>query len=61
MKNDGFKLDYVKPSKDGEVVLVEIKEEDISLEIEFWKNRIVCYVIGAFPLFNVLNDFIQRK
>ncbi|PHU03296.1 hypothetical protein BC332_28547 [Capsicum chinense] len=61
LNNSGYKLDYVKPIRTWEMVLVEIKEDDISSEIEYWKNTIMCYVLGAFPPFNVLNRFVQRK
>ncbi|PHU02964.1 hypothetical protein BC332_28215 [Capsicum chinense] len=35
VSNTEFKLGYIKPIKAGEVVLVEIEEEDKSSEIEF--------------------------
>lgn len=48
--NVGFKLEYIAPKNTGESQIVEIKYEDIESEIEFWKNIIVCYVLGAYPL-----------
>ncbi|KAG5604647.1 hypothetical protein H5410_026139 [Solanum commersonii] len=33
---------------------------DISSEIEYWQNAIVCYVLGAHSPFTVLNGFIQN-
>ncbi|XP_033513808.1 uncharacterized protein [Nicotiana tomentosiformis] len=41
-------------------IVCEIEIEDIRSEIEYWKNTVVCYVLGAFPHFNVLNSYVQR-
>ncbi|PHU19517.1 hypothetical protein BC332_10668 [Capsicum chinense] len=59
--NAGFKLDCVQPIKSGEVLLVEIEEDDISSKVEYLKNVIVCCVLGAHPTFNVLNGYSQTK
>ncbi|KAG5625753.1 hypothetical protein H5410_010971 [Solanum commersonii] len=56
----GYKLEYVEPPKQGENQMVEIELEDIKSEIKFWGNAIVCYVIGAHPPFQVVQGFIQR-
>lgn len=53
--NTGLKLEYVPSIKGDECLMVENNNEDICSEIEYWKNAIVCYVIGAHPPFNVLN------
>uniref|UniRef100_A0A0V0GRI8 Putative ovule protein n=1 Tax=Solanum chacoense TaxID=4108 RepID=A0A0V0GRI8_SOLCH len=58
--NAGFKLEYVAPSNTGKSVYVEIELNDISSEIEYWKNSVVCYVLGAHPPFEVIKGFIQR-
>lgn len=34
--------------------------EDTNSEIEYWKNSIVYYVLGAHPPFTVLKGYIQR-
>lgn len=42
---------YMQPVKADEVLLVEIEEDDIRIEVEYWKNAIICYyVLGAHPL-----------
>lgn len=43
-----------------EALVCEIETEDISSEIEYWKTTIVCYVLGAHPLFTVLNAYVRR-
>lgn len=40
--------------------MVEIEEDDIITEVEYWKNIAVCYVLDAHPLYVVLNGFVQR-
>ncbi|KAF3679664.1 hypothetical protein FXO37_03756 [Capsicum annuum] len=40
--------------------LIEIEIEDISSEIAYWRFVVVCHVLGAHPLFEVLKGFIQR-
>ncbi|KAM3308578.1 hypothetical protein P3S67_010322 [Capsicum chacoense] len=61
VSNAGFKLEFVSPLKAGEDKVCEIDVDDISTELEYWKNTIVCYVLGAHPPFSVLNSYIQRK
>lgn len=52
------KFEYV-PQSDNSYI-VEIKLEDISFEIYYWSNSLVCYVIGDHPHFIVLQGFMQR-
>ncbi|KAK4731748.1 hypothetical protein R3W88_024736 [Solanum pinnatisectum] len=42
-------------------MMCEIEDEDISTEIEYWKNAVVCYVLGTYPYFAVMNGYIQRQ
>nr|XP_016478301.1 PREDICTED: uncharacterized protein LOC107799673 [Nicotiana tabacum] len=58
--NAGFKLEYVRPEIEGDKLIEEIDAEDIESEIEYWKNAVVCYVLGAYPPFSVLNSYLQR-
>lgn len=59
--NDGFKLEFVNPTTMGGQKTVEIEDDDIVTEIEYWSNAIVCYLLGAHPPFAVLNGYIQRN
>lgn len=47
--NEGFKLDYVAPTMQGGSIINEIELDDISSKGEYWKNSIVCYVLGLIP------------
>ncbi|XP_019244532.1 PREDICTED: uncharacterized protein LOC109224406 [Nicotiana attenuata] len=58
--NAGFKLEFVEPALHDETPVCEIETEDISSEIEYWKNAVVCYVLGAHPPFTVLNAYVRR-
>ncbi|KAG5586892.1 hypothetical protein H5410_047326 [Solanum commersonii] len=44
----------------GEILVCEIKIEDIGIEIDYWKHSVSCYVLGDHPPFAVLNGFIQH-
>lgn len=56
----GFKLEYVTHSLCGNSPIIDIELEDISSEIDYWKNAVVCYVLGAHPPFTVIQGYIQR-
>lgn len=58
--NVGFKLEYINHECYNNQKIGEIDMGDISSEIEYQQNAIVCYVLGAHPPFLVINSFIQR-
>ncbi|XP_070025730.1 uncharacterized protein [Nicotiana sylvestris] len=60
ISNVGYKLEYVQPKTTGELNFVEIELEDISTEVEYWRNAVICYVLGAHPPFTVIQGYIQR-
>lgn len=39
---------------------VKITYDDIQLEVDFWLNVVVCHVLGANPLLQVMEGFIRR-
>lgn len=39
--------------------MLQIELEDVKKEIENWKNS-VCYILGANPLFSIVDGFVQR-
>lgn len=47
--------------KQGEATVCEIGMEDISSEIVYWRNAVVCYVLGPHPPFSVMSGYIQRQ
>lgn len=57
----GFKLEYVAPDLFDKSSISEIELEDISTEVAYWKNAIVCYVLGAYPPFTVMNGYVRRQ
>ncbi|XP_060183323.1 uncharacterized protein LOC132613322 [Lycium barbarum] len=61
ISNAGFKLDFVSPLKEGESHVCEIEIEDITSKIAYWRNAVVCYVLGAHPPFAVMRGYIQRQ
>lgn len=57
--NAGFKLEFVASKVHGESTICETEIDDITDEIAYWLNAVVCYVLGAQPPFTVLNGYIQ--
>ncbi|KAF3646750.1 hypothetical protein FXO38_19003 [Capsicum annuum] len=61
VNNACFKLDYIQTYKAREITMVEIHDDDIKSETNYWKHAIICYVLGAYSPFSVLNRYVQRK
>ncbi|KAH0669885.1 hypothetical protein KY289_024378 [Solanum tuberosum] len=47
VSNVGFKLQYVALMSYDTSNIVEIEMEDISSEINYWKDSVLCYVLSA--------------
>ncbi|MCD7454197.1 hypothetical protein HAX54_023951 [Datura stramonium] len=62
--NAGFKLDFIEPKTHEESAMCEIELENISFEIAYWENSVVCYVLGAHPPFEAWTldmEFIRQE
>lgn len=55
-----FNLEYVALSTHSTSTYAEIGHENISTELEYWRNSIVYYFLGAHPPFEVIKGYIQR-
>ncbi|KAL9240803.1 hypothetical protein vseg_014981 [Gypsophila vaccaria] len=40
--------------------LLQLENEDIEEEIEYWKQAVVCFILGANPPWDVIEGFIRR-
>ncbi|XP_074290657.1 uncharacterized protein LOC141617369 [Silene latifolia] len=40
--------------------LMQIEQEDVEEEIEYWNQAVVCYILGANPPSEVIEGFIRR-
>ncbi|XP_074299473.1 uncharacterized protein LOC141630582 [Silene latifolia] len=40
--------------------LLQFTPEDIKTEVEFWNNVVVCYIMGANPLWEIVEGYIYR-
>ncbi|KAM6571046.1 hypothetical protein CsatA_015126 [Cannabis sativa] len=54
------KLSYTEPMRVGDQVVAKLDLEEIEVEASFWKNAIVCFVLGANPPFRVFEGFVKR-
>ncbi|XP_015060309.1 uncharacterized protein LOC107006214 [Solanum pennellii] len=60
VSNAGFKLEYVAPEVYDESPVCEIDFEDINTELAYWKNAIVCYILGSYLLITIMNGYVRR-
>ncbi|XP_062114732.1 uncharacterized protein LOC133825855 [Humulus lupulus] len=54
------RLDFSEPMKLGDQVVARLDLEEVEVEASFWRNAIVCIVLGANPPFRVFEGFIKR-
>ncbi|XP_062086218.1 uncharacterized protein LOC133792330 [Humulus lupulus] len=54
------RLVYTEPLKVGEQIVARLDLEEVEIEASFWKNAIVCIVLGANPPFRVFEGFVKR-
>ncbi|XP_062114635.1 uncharacterized protein LOC133825747 [Humulus lupulus] len=54
------RLDFAEPMKVGDQVVARLDLEEVEVEASFWRNAIVCIVLGANPHFRVFEGFIKR-
>ncbi|KAL9226178.1 hypothetical protein vseg_002019 [Gypsophila vaccaria] len=40
--------------------LLQLEEDDVIEEIKYWKNAVVCFILGANPPWEVLEGFVRR-
>ncbi|XP_059627510.1 uncharacterized protein LOC132270348 [Cornus florida] len=58
--NTGFTpLTYYSESRGKEIVIIE--DEDIVDELRYWKNSVVCYVLGSKPYFPYFKAYVQKR
>ncbi|XP_062085110.1 DExH-box ATP-dependent RNA helicase DExH11 isoform X2 [Humulus lupulus] len=54
------RLNYTAPLKMGDQFVARLDMEEVETEASFWKNAIVCIVLGANPPFRVFEGFVKR-
>uniref|UniRef100_A0A803QBU9 DUF4283 domain-containing protein n=1 Tax=Cannabis sativa TaxID=3483 RepID=A0A803QBU9_CANSA len=54
------KLTYTEPVRVGYQIVAKLDLEEIEVEASYWKNAIVCFVLGAKPPFKVFGGFVKR-
>lgn len=47
-------------SNEISIEIPEIELDDVYEEIEYWKNVVVCYILGPSPPKHVMEGFLQR-
>lgn len=59
-KKVGLELQYVEPKNENGVEFCVIEPVDVEEDLVYWRQAVVCYVMGANPLFPVANGFFRR-
>ncbi|XP_062074986.1 uncharacterized protein LOC133778993 [Humulus lupulus] len=54
------RLNYTAPLKMGDQFVAQLYMEEVETEASFWKNAIVCIVLGANPPFRAFEGFVKR-
>ncbi|KAL9227749.1 hypothetical protein vseg_003400 [Gypsophila vaccaria] len=54
MANDTFITDMEMDN------VLQLEHEDVDEEIEYWKQEVVCFILGANPPWEVIESFIRR-
>ncbi|CAK8576479.1 unnamed protein product [Lathyrus sativus] len=53
-------MEYVAPKLVNGVIEIEIEQEDIEIEVQFWDNALVLYVVGEGLSMNTVKNFMQK-
>ncbi|CAK8543756.1 unnamed protein product [Lathyrus sativus] len=56
----GMAIEYVAPKIVNGVIEIDIEQEDIETEIQFWDNALIFYVVGGDLSMNMVKNFMQR-
>ncbi|CAK8573596.1 unnamed protein product [Lathyrus sativus] len=56
----GMDIEYVAPNLINGVFEINIEQEDIETEIQFWDNALILYVVGDDLSMNTVKNFMQR-
>lgn len=60
LKKVGRELHYVEPVKDNGVEYCVIESQDVEEDIVYWRNFVVCYVMGANRPYPVMVGYCRR-
>ncbi|XP_074283992.1 uncharacterized protein LOC141608550 [Silene latifolia] len=52
------RIDQGNPT--DEEVILQLTEDDVSAEIEYWRQAVVCFIMGANPPSDIVEVFIRR-
>lgn len=56
----GLRLRYIPPITHNGMSIQCIEKADIQSEVEYWRNSIICFVLGSNPPFPVMEGFLRR-
>uniref|UniRef100_A0A803PYL3 DUF4283 domain-containing protein n=1 Tax=Cannabis sativa TaxID=3483 RepID=A0A803PYL3_CANSA len=58
--NPCTRLSFAEPIKVGDQLVAKLDLDEVEIEASYWKNVIVCIVLGVNPPFKVFEGFVKR-
>ena len=58
--DEGTTLDFIPAPKINGIKWAKLAQEDIEEEVNYWKNTVICCVLGANPPYEVLAGYVKR-
>lgn len=57
----GMPLGYVAPTMVNGEIIIQIEEEDVAEELDFWENAIILFALGDSLTMNVVKKFMEKS
>ncbi|KAJ8424767.1 hypothetical protein Cgig2_017419 [Carnegiea gigantea] len=58
--DEGIDLQFVPATEINGIKCPKLEKDDVTAEVEYWQNALLCSILGANPPFDVMKGFINR-
>ena len=58
--NEGTELNFVPTQIINGIKCTRLEKSDVDAKILYWQNAVLCTVLGANPLFEVIKGFLKQ-
>ena len=59
--NEGTMLEFISATDMNGTKCAKLVEENVEGEIDYWQNAVICCVLGANPLYEVIDGLVRRN
>lgn len=56
----GLAMEYVAPSMVNDGIEIEIEQDDIASEVQFWENPLTLYVLGTDLSMHTIKSYMMK-